>query len=387
MTGFSKATAFDAALGARRALDAVEPYSAGRDAAKVRQETGYSGAIVRLASNEGSEGPFPAALAAIIAALPELQRYPQSGASALTAALAKFHGVMIDEVLVTGGGCSALAHLASALLEPGDEAVFGNPTFHLYRQDVLRMGALPVAVALTADGRYDLDALRVAVNSRTRFVYICNPNNPTGGLVPRAALEAFLADLPTHVLPIVDEAYFEYVDSPDYPDPVRARRLAERPIVIVRTFSKIYGLAGARIGYAIAPPAIVAACRKVQNPYEVNRLAQVAALASLQSHEELDQRLARNRTARELLITGLQELGIEPLPSQANFVCVRGGDATRTARALEQHGIIVRPLNAMGDPTSIRVTVGTAHEIAAFLAAFKTVRAHMNDADCAVKVP
>jgi histidinol-phosphate aminotransferase len=369
----SNMTSTNEAFRPRVALQALAPYSTGRDVAAVRRETGYTGPLVKLASNEGAEGPFPVALEAMSRTHIDMQRYPESGARTLRHALASHHGVPPEEVLVTAGGCGALQHLTSALLEVGDEVAYCSPTFHLYRLETLRAGARPVTASLDAAGSYDLDALARAVTARTKLIYVCTPNNPTGGLVDRSALQAFLESLPEHVLPIVDEAYFEYVDSPQYPDPVRVTKVTSRPHVIIRTFSKIFGIAGLRVGYAIAPPDIVAACQKVQNPYEVNRVAQAVALASLNDPEELSRRILTNRRNRALLLAGLEKLGMSPLPSQANFVCLKVGQASSVARALEQHGVIVRPLDAMGDTTSIRVTVGTEAEVAIFLSAFERV--------------
>jgi histidinol-phosphate aminotransferase len=353
----------------RNAIRDLPAYSAGRDAAALRRDTGYEGPVVKLASNEGAEGPFPAARAALEEIAPSLQRYPDAYALPVSHALASFHGVDAKQVIVGGSGCALLAHLSSAYLDAGDEVVFGQPTFHVYRLEALRMGAHPIPVPVRADGTYDLPALRKAVTARTRLVYLCTPNNPTGGLIPRTALEAFIHDLPPRALPIIDEAYFEYVNHADYPDPTRVARWSGRPVVVLRTFSKIYGLAGLRIGYAIAPEAVVATCRRIQNPYEVTRAAQVAALASLQSREELDRRRKLNAVGRTRLFEGLRALGLEPFPSQANFACVRVGHAKSLAGVLEARGVIVRPLDAMGDPTSIRITVGTSDEIEVFLQA------------------
>jgi histidinol-phosphate aminotransferase len=357
------------AVAVRRAIDSLLPYSTGRDAETVRYDSGFRGDIVKLASNEGAEGPFPEARRAIEQSLEAAQRYPAAGARALSAALADYHGVGPEQVLVAAGGCAVLHHLASALLEEHDEVAFCSPTFHLYRLEALRAGAGVATAPLAKDGAYDLAALESRITERTKLVYVCTPNNPTGGLVSREALRRFLERVPSHVLPVIDEAYFEFVDSPEYPEPWRVQAPADRPVVIMRTFSKVYGLAGLRVGYALAPPAIVKACQKVQNPYEVNCLAQVAALASLRCPEELARRVKANQCARTRLLEGLKVLGLKPLPSQANFVCVEVGSAMKAARTLEAHGIIVRPLDAMGDAHSIRITVGTEREVDAFLGA------------------
>ena len=354
-------------LAPREVIRNLPPYSAGRDAAAIRRDTGYTGLVVKLASNEGAEGPFPSARAALETLALSVQRYPDAYALPVSEALARFHGVDPKEVMVGGSGCALLAHLSSAFLDAGDEVVFGHPTFHVYRLEALRMGATPVPVPLRSDGTYDLPGLRKAIGPRTRLVYVCTPNNPTGGLVSRAELADFLEDLPPRVLPIIDEAYFEYVEHPDYPDPVRVVRPGARPVVQLRTFSKIYGLAGLRIGYVVAPETVVSTCRRIQNPYEVTRAAQVAALASLEQPQELARRREQNIQGRNRLFEGLRRLGLEPFPSQANFACVRVGRAKLVAKALEEWGVIVRPLDAMGDPSSIRITVGTPGEVATFL--------------------
>lgn len=365
---------------ARAALRALAPYGAGRDSDTVRRETGYAGPMIKLASNEGVEGPFPGALAAMHGAASAARRYPEAGARTLRHALAEHHGVPAAEVFVAAGGCAVIQHLASAFLEPEDEVAYCIPTFHLYRLEALRMGARPVTVSVDAQGVYDLDALRAAVTARTRLLYVCTPNNPTGGLIRREPLRRFLEALPAHVLPVIDEAYFEYVDDEDYPDPARVSKLTDRPTVILRTFSKMFGLAGLRIGYAIAPREVVEVCQKVQNPYEVNRIAQAAALASVKAGEELTRRMRANRDSRSRLAAAITALGLAPLPSQANFLCLRVGSARKVARALEGLGIIVRPLDAMGDPASVRITIGSETEHTALLAALQeAVRAGIID--------
>ncbi len=236
------------------------------------------------------------------------------------------------------------------------------------------MGATPVEIPVKASGEYDLVSMSRAIGPRTRIVYVCTPNNPTGGLVSRVELTAFLEALPPRVLPVIDEAYFEYVDHPDYPQPLRFAPACERPAVYIRTFSKIYGLAGLRVGYAIAPPALIVSCRKIQNPYEVNRQAQAAALASLTQSAEIDARRTHNCAARDYLAAGLRALGLKPLSSHGNFVCVAVGNARSTAAAMESSGVIVRPLDAMGDRTAIRITVGTLSEIDAALLALAAIQ-------------
>ncbi|MGH8290059.1 MAG: histidinol-phosphate transaminase [Steroidobacteraceae bacterium] len=358
----------------RRAVRGLPSYSPGRDADTIRRETGFAGGLTKLASNEGPEGPFPAAITAMRECLSDAGRYPEAGGRMLKHALALYHGVTPEEVLVAAGGCGALQHLASALLEEHDEVAYCAPTFHQYRLDAIRAGARPIVAGLDPSGSYDLRALESAISPRTKLVYVCTPNNPTGGLLDRDALGQFLLRLPAHVLPVIDEAYFEFIESPQYPEPWRVQRLTQRDTVVIRSFSKIYGLAGLRVGYAIAPAKIVEVCQRVQNPYEVNRVAQSAALASLDSPEELHRRTRDNRRRRAYLTEGLRALGVAPLPSQTNFVCIKVRSGLQVARALEAQGIIVRPLDAMGDAVGIRVTVGTDSEVELFLAAFRSIR-------------
>lgn len=364
-------------FGFRPALRDLQPYSAGRGAEAVRRELGISGRIVKLASNEGPDGPFPSALEAMAEEMKQSNRYPEPGFGSLRRAIAEKHGVPVERVLVGGGGSAILHHLAMAFLDPEDEVAYCAPTFTAYRLEALKMGATPRTAPLTAAGSFNLHALLSLVGPRTKLVYVCNPNNPTGGTVTRASLSSFLEALPHDVLPILDEAYFEYVDNPEYPDSVAEYAEYGRPLVALRTFSKIYGLAGLRVAYAVAPDDVVRACMTLQNPFEVNRLGLAAALASLNADEELTRRRAANRVGRERLAAGLRGLGLDPLPSEANFLAIRVGDGDRVAAALEMRGVIVRSLGSMGDPSSIRITVGTLEEIDFFLHQMDEVLAEM----------
>jgi histidinol-phosphate aminotransferase len=355
----------------RTALDGLAPYSAGHGVDEVRRRLNLKGPIVKLASNEGAYGPFESARKAIAAALDQANRYPPSGFGDLRLKLAEKHDIAPERVLIGAGLCAIIHHLAVAFLEPGDEVAYCSPAFTAYRLEAIKMGAKPVAAALTVDGACDLDALASAMSSRTKLAYVASPNNPTGNIVTRRNLEKFLGTIPDGVLVVVDEAYSDYVEDPDYPDAIREFAKDNASLVVMRTFSKIYGLAGLRIGYAICPAEVVTACAKVQNAFEVNRLALAAASASLGATDELNARRVDNRVNRSRLIDGLQAVDFEPLPSHGNFVRVEVGDGAAVASALERLGVIVRPLASMGDPTAIRVTVGTADEVDTFIAAFR----------------
>jgi histidinol-phosphate aminotransferase len=346
----------------RAAVDGLVPYQPGRPVELVRRELGLTGPVVKLASNEGQYGPFPAAFDAIVRAAAEGHRYPDGGAHALRAALAGRHGLVPEQIVPGNGADAVLNYLALAVLEPGDEVAYCWPSFPVYPINAAKMGAVGVPAPL-AGSAYDLDALAAAITPRTKLVYVTNPNNPTGGMVRREALAAFLDGLPEHVLPVLDEAYFEFVDDPDYPDGIREHLLAGRRVVVLRTFSKIYGLAGLRVGWGAMPIDVAEALGKVKNAFDISQPAQEAAIASLGEDDELARRRDETRAGRERLFAGLLELGLAPLPAVANFVAVPVGDGAAVAAALERRGVIVRPLGGFGDPTSIRISVGMPDEI------------------------
>jgi histidinol-phosphate aminotransferase len=245
------------------------------------------------------------------------------------------------------------------MLEAGDEIVCGWPSFPSYAIDARKLGAVPRTVELR-DGRYDLDAMLDAVGPRTKIVYVCLPNNPTGTTNTRAELDAYFERVPEHVLTVLDQAYFEYIEDPDYPDGVEDLK-AGRRVVVLRTFSKIYGLAGLRIGCALAPAAVVTAIGKVRRAFDITTPAQVAALASLDSPAELERRRRANNEARPQLEMILRDYGLDPVgPAVANFLFAEIGEDSRTFfETLLQEGVIVRPTHGFGASDAIRVTVGT----------------------------
>ncbi len=252
-----------------------------------------SSAVVKLASNEGPYGPFPAALEAIARSTPELNRYPDGGAYRLRAALAERHGVAFEEVITGAGADGMIDCLSQIFLEPGDEIVCCWPSFISYVIAARKLGATPRLVPLR-DHRYDLDAMLDAIGPRTKLAYLCLPNNPTGTANTRAEVEAWFDRVPEHVTTVVDQAYFEYIDSPDYVDAVAEYFAQGRNVVVLRTFSKIYGLAGLRVGYGVAPARVVTELSKVRSAFDVSTPAQEAALASLDDAAELRRRRVLN---------------------------------------------------------------------------------------------
>ena len=350
----------------RPALAGLVPYEPGKPVDEVQRELGLE-RVVKLASNEGPYGPFPAALEALERASAELNRYPDGGAYRLRQALAARHAVRFEEVSVCAGADAVIGFVALALLDPGDEVVTGWPSFPSYVLDPLKLGAVPVRVPLR-DERLDLEAVLDAITERTKIVFVGAPNNPTGTTSTRAELDDYFAHVPPHVLTVVDQAYFEYIDEPDYPDAIEEYLKAGHRVLVLRTFSKIYGLAGLRVGYGVGPDDVVTAIGKVRRAFDVTSAGQEAALASLADAAELERRRRANREAMSLLRRALEDAGLTFAgPAVANFLFVRVGDGASFADELLRRGVIVRPLGPFGAEDAVRVTAGTPDEIA-FLA-------------------
>lgn len=357
----------------RPALAGIVPYEPGKPAEEVQRELGLE-RVVKLASNEGPFGPFPEALEALARGAPSLNRYPDGGFYRLRHALAARHGVEPENVIPAGGADGVVAYLSLAALDPGDEVVCGWPSFPSYVLGALRQGAECRRVPLRGD-RYDLEAMLEAVGPRTKIAYVCNPNNPTGTMVGREAIDGWFDAVPDHVLTVLDEAYFEYVDRPDYPDGIEEYLKAGRAVLVLRTFSKIYGLAGLRVGYGVGPAEVVTAIRKVQNAFDVTQPAQDAALASIGNGDELGRRRLANAQGRGVLERGLAALGLRVAPEPVgNFVFAdTGEDARPLFEALLHEGVIVRPLHGFGAANAIRVSVGTVEECEACIDALARV--------------
>ena len=354
----------------------IVPYEPGKPVEEVQRELGLE-RVVKLASNEGPFGPLPEALDALAEAAPELNRYPDGGGFRLRHALAERHGVRFEEIALGAGADGVVDCLAQVSLDPGDEIVCGWPSFPSYVIGARKLGADPKTTPLR-DGRYDLDAILGAVTSRTKLVYVCHPNNPTGTMNTRAELDDYFDRVPDHVLTVLDQAYFEYVDQPDYADGIEEYLKRGRRVVVLRTFSKIFGLAGLRVGYGVAPAEVVTAIGKVRRAFDITAPAQVAALASLAApgaKAELERRRQVNAEGRPIVEEALREHGFDPVgPAVANFVFAEVGEDSRPLfEQLLQEGVIVRPTAGFGSPGGIRVTVGTPEENAYFRAALGRV--------------
>jgi histidinol-phosphate aminotransferase len=354
----------------------IVPYEPGKPVEEVQRELGLD-RVVKLASNEGPFGPLPEALEALAAAAPDLNRYPDGGAYRLRSLLAERHAVRFEEVALGAGADGVVDALSQVSLDPGDEIVCGWPSFPSYVICAKKLGAIARTIPL-ADGRYDLEAMLGAVAERTKLVYVCHPNNPTGTMNTRAELDRYFERVPEHVLTVLDQAYFEYVDDPDYADGIEEHLKAGRRVIVLRTFSKIFGLAGLRVGYGVGPEAVVTAIGKVRRAFDITAPAQVAAVASLQApgaQAELERRRRLNAEGRPAIERALREHGFDPVgPAVANFVFAEVGEDSRPLfEQLLREGVIVRPTAGFGAPGAIRVTVGTPEENASFAAALGRV--------------
>jgi histidinol-phosphate aminotransferase len=340
----------------------IVPYEPGKPVEEVQRELGLE-RVVKLASNEGPYGPFPEALEALARVAQELNRYPDGGSYRLRAALAERHGVRFEEVTPGAGSDGVVDYLSQLALDPGDEIVCGWPSFPSYVIDAVKLGAVARQIPLR-NHRYDLDTMLDAVGPKTKLVYVCHPNNPTGTMNTRAELDEYFDRVPEHVLTVLDQAYAEYIDDPDYADGIETYVKAGRRAVVLRTFSKIYGLAGLRVGYAVGPADVMTAIGKVRRAFDVNSAAQEAALASIDAPEELARRRRVNAEGLADLERIMREHGLAPAgPAVGNFLFAEVGEDSRPLfEQLLQEGVIVRPTVGFGAPGAIRVTVGTPEE-------------------------
>jgi histidinol-phosphate aminotransferase len=340
----------------RRALDNIPHYVPGRSADSVAAQYAIAD-VVKLASNEAPFPPLPAALAAIADAATSANRYPDDDSTNLRQELADHYRVDREQVLC-GNGSVELCRLAlAATCEPGDEMVFGWPSFEAYPILAHQADAVAVQVPLNQE-RYDLDAMGGAVTERTRLVFVCNPNNPTGTIVDRDAIERLLAQVPNDRLVVLDEAYREFVTASTFPDGVDVLREHEN-VAVLRTFSKAYGLASLRVGYAIARAEVIDALRKVRVPFGVNGLAQAAASASLAAQAEMEARVEEVIAERSRLLTILENLGLPVVPSETNFLWLSAPrDAAVLGEYSQRAGVVLRPFPNVG----VRMTVGAPAE-------------------------
>lgn len=347
-------------------------YVPGKPIEEVQRELGVSD-IVKLASNENPLGSSPRGLAAAATALPMLNRYPDGTGFALRRVLAARHGVEIDQVILGNGSVELIEMLARAYLADGDEAVFSQQSFVSYELAVNQVNGRAIAVPATEGRRHDLRAMAEAVTDHTKLVYIANPCNPAGTWVNRVELDRFLAAVGDRVLVVLDQAYHEYIEAPEYPDGLEDLK-AGRNVMVLRTFSKIYGLAGLRIGYGMASAEVVAILNRVRSPFNTSSLAQAAALGALEDEEWVEYSREQNSKQRSFLETELGARGVRFTPSVTNFVLIEfDRDVRELFLEFQKLGVIIRPVGGLGFTNCARVSVGTRAENLRFLDALDTL--------------
>lgn len=342
----------------RKCLENLSPYLPGFSLEEAQRAGKSRLAPVKLASNENPLGTSPLAKAAIERALNQVYLYPESGASLLRRKIAGLLGLKADNVFLGNGSDEVVYLLAEAYFDERAEVLVAEPTFSTYRHVSVLAGATVRAVPLK-NHTVDLEEMLKAITAKTRMIFICNPNNPTGTIITDRQFRDFLGRLPRGILVALDEAYGEYADSPNYPDSLKYIR-AGRPVIVLRTFSKIYGLAGLRVGYALAPAPVIAAMESVRLPFNVNRLGQAAALAALNDEKHIRLSRQNNTVGKKFLYRQFKKLNLEYVPTQSNFIMLRSPKPARQIfHSLLEEGVIVRPLDFFGLPDFIRITVGT----------------------------
>ena len=354
----------------------LKPYQAGKPIEELQREYGLQ-EVIKLASNENPLGPSRKALAAIEQGMAELARYPDGNGFILKQALSDKFGVQLNQVTLGNGSNDILELVARTFVQPGQEVIFSQHAFAVYPIATQAVGGKAVIVPAKDSGN-DLNAMLTAITDNTRVMFIANPNNPTGTWITRDALQQFLDKVPQHVIVVLDEAYFEYAMHPAmqahaYPDGMQLLQYYPN-LIVARTFSKAYGLAGLRVGYAISHAQIADLLNRVRQPFNVNSLALLAATAALQDLAHLENSAQLNASGMQSLMTGFRDMGLAYIPSVGNFICV---DLAKPAQgiylALLKHGVIVRPVANYEMPNHLRITIGTEKENTKFLAALSKV--------------
>lgn len=350
----------------------IRPYPPGKPVEEVERELGHP--AIKLASNENPLGPSPKALEAIRKSIERVNFYPDGHGYYLRRRLAEIHGLEMNQIILGAGSTDLIEIVAKAFLVAGDEAITSESTFYIYRLAIDEMGAGLVQPPLKNMG-YDLTAVARAVTQRTKVIYIGNPNNPTGTMITAEEFDRFLDAIPARVLVVLDEAYYDYVQRADYSHSVDLVR-SGRNIFVLRTFSKVHGLAGLRIGYGMGHPELIEALNRVRSPFNANYVAQVAALAALDDSEHVARSVENNRREMKFVTGELTLLGVRYTPSMGNFLLIdTGRDCEEDFARLLHEGVIVRPMKLYAFPTSQRVTIGTHEENEQFLEALKRVMA------------
>ncbi len=356
---------------ARPEIFNLKPYTPGKPIEEVKRELGLDD-IIKMASNENPLGPSPLALEALKESLHTIHFYPDANCFYLKEKLVYFLGVQYNQLLVGNGSDELLKLLVETFINRGDEVIFASPSFSEYEFTATIMGAKCINVPLW-EFKHDLSSMADAITDKTKIIYLCNPNNPTGTAVSRAELDEFMARVPEDVIVLFDEAYFEYVECPDFPNGLDY--LAQgRNVIVSRTFSKIYGLAGLRIGYMVTTPEIVAAVERVTEPFNVNLLAQIAALAALDDNDHVKASQELNSAGKVYLYNEFEKMGLKYVPTEANYIFVdTGKDCQEVFKSLMAKGVIVRTGDIFGYPSYIRVTVGNQVQNQRFMSTLREI--------------
>ncbi len=355
----------------RETISRIVPYSPGKSSAEVMEELGLD-EVTKLASNENPLGPSPLAIDAMQNLASGVHVYPDPQAIELTEALADRLEVEPETIIVGRGSDEVIHMLGLAFVDEGSNLVFSDPPFALYPMTARVMGAEERSIH-ARDYRHNLEAMAEAVDDRTKLIFISNPYNPLGSIVTADEVDDLMATVPDTCIVVFDEAYYEYVDDPEYPDTLRYVREGARCITL-RTFSKAWGLAGLRVGYGVAPVDIIEVLKQVREPFNVGIMAQAAAVASLRDPDQVPRSFENNVAGRQFMYEQFNEMGLEYVPTQANFIMVDTGmDSTRCFDALMRRGVTVRTGEIFGMPTWIRVTIGTPQQNGRFVAALREV--------------
>ncbi len=356
---------------ARKGILDIVSYVPGKSIEEVQGKSGTK-QWTKLASNENLLGPSPKALIAIRKELPKINLYPEGPCTVLRKALAEKFAVPEGTVVISNGADNLILMMANAFVNEGDEVLIADPTFPVYTNVTQIMGGKPVKVKLK-DFTHDLDAMLKKVNRKTKLVFICNPNNPTGTTVSREAFDHFISHLPERALVVLDEAYGDFVESAFYPAGLGYIKKGKQ-VIVLRTFSKVYGLAGLRIGYALGRKDLVDCLYQVRDPFPVHRLAQVAAVAALEDEDHAARSIQSVHRGKRYLYRELDRMGLSYVPSQANFIFIDfEKDSEGVFRGFLREGIIIRPGKVWGYPTFARVTIGRMEDNRRFIKALKKI--------------
>jgi histidinol-phosphate aminotransferase len=349
----------------------LRPYVPGRPVEEIERELKIK--AIKLASNENPLGPSPKAVEAITQFLPKANRYPDGSGYYLREKLAARLGVSMDEIILGAGSTELIELVARTFVAREDEVLTAEGSFAMYYIAAQEVGAQLVRVPLK-NHAYDLEAMSRRVGERTKVIYIANPNNPTGTMFTATEFNRFLERVPEHAVVVLDEAYFDYVQHPDYSRSIQHVKEG-RNLLVLRTFSKVHGLAGLRIGHGIGRRELINYLNRIRSPFNTSAIAQAAALAALDDEEHIKRSVESNNRGLKFLAERFRQMGVEFVPSVANFILVDVGcDGDEFFERLKREGVIVRPMAFMGFPTAIRVTVGTQEENERFLKAFEQVR-------------